>query len=97
LILYVLLGMIIRLIFGKKKMPLSEVLGGLVGGIRGLALVTIFLVLLIAAPFREAVARDAEQSTAAAYLLRAYDAVMVSVAPTMPVPVPRIGPGGVRF
>ena len=97
LILYVLLGIVIRLIFGKKKMPLSEVLGGLVGGIRGLALVTIFLVLLIAAPFREAVARDAEQSTAAAYLLRAYDAVMVSVAPTMPVPVPRIGPGGIRF
>jgi uncharacterized membrane protein required for colicin V production len=97
LILYVLVGVIIRLILGTKKVPLSEVLGGLVGGIRGLALTTIFLVLLIAAPFREAVIRDAERSTAAAYLLRAYDAVMVSIAPTMPVPIPRIGPDGVRF
>ena len=97
LILYVLLGTIIRLVFGRKKAPLSEVLGGLVGGIRGLALTAILLVLMVAAPFREAVARDAEQSTAAVYLLRAYDAVMVRIAPTMPVPIPRIGPSGVRF
>ena len=97
LILYVLLGTIIRLVFGRKKGPLSEVLGGLVGGIRGLALTAILLVLMVAAPFREAVARDAEQSTAAVYLLRAYDAVMVRIAPTMPVPIPRIGPRGVRF
>jgi len=97
LILYVLLGTIVRLVFGTKKAPLSEVLGGLVGGIRGLALTAILLVLLVAAPFREAVARDAERSTAAAYLLRAYGAVMATITPTMPVPIPRIGPGGVRF
>jgi uncharacterized membrane protein required for colicin V production len=97
LILYFLAGIIIRLIVGKKKLALSEVLGGLVGGIRGLALTTILLVLLVAAPFREAIARDADQSTAAAYLLRAYDAVMASIAPTMPVHIPRIGPGGIRF
>ena len=49
LILYFLAGTIIRLIVGKKKLALSEVLGGLVGGIRGLALTTILLVLLVAA------------------------------------------------
>ena len=97
LILYVLLGTIIRLVFGRKKAPLSEVLGGLVGGIRGLALAAILLVLMVASPFREAVARDAEQSTAAVYLLRAYDIVMVRIAATTPVPIPRIGPRGVRF
>jgi uncharacterized membrane protein required for colicin V production len=97
LILYILAGTIIRLIHGARKAPISQALGGVVGGIRGVTLATALLVLMLAAPFGEAVASDVYHSLAAAYLLRGYHAVMAGIPPTMPVRIPRIGPGGTQF
>lgn len=94
---YVLVGVIIRLVHGVKTVPISEILGGAVGLVRGLALMTAFLVIILAAPFHETFDPDAKQSPVAGYLLRSYNAVMVTVVPTLPVRIPRIGPGGAAF
>ena len=95
--LYIAVGIIVRLVHGIKTVPLSEILGGAMGIVRGLALATACLVIALAAPFHRAIEQDAKQSIVAPVLLRGYNAVMAAVLPTLPVRVPRIGPGGTVF
>jgi uncharacterized membrane protein required for colicin V production len=97
LALYIAVGIIVRLVHGVKTVPLSEILGGAMGAVRGVTLATALLVVLLASPFREAVAPDSRHSTIAPYLLRGYARVMAALAPALPVRVPLIGPGGVVF
>ncbi len=95
--LYVPAGSIVRWLLGHAAAPASRMLGGLLGGLRGLALVTALLVIMLAAPFHRVVAADAGRSRVAPYLLRANDGVEKLLLPTLPVRVPRIGPGGKLF
>jgi uncharacterized membrane protein required for colicin V production len=97
LVIYIGIGIIIRLVHGVKTLPLSEMLGGAFGLLRGLTLATACLVIMLAAPFHGAIDPDAKQSPVAGFLLRGYNAVMVTVVPTLPVRIPRIGPGGHAF
>jgi uncharacterized membrane protein required for colicin V production len=97
LALYVTVGIIIRLAHGVKTVPISEILGGVLGVFRGLALMTVFLVIMQAAPFHESIDQDVKQSPVASFLLVGYNAVMDNVAPTLPVRIPRLGPGGTVF
>jgi uncharacterized membrane protein required for colicin V production len=97
LALYIIVGAIVRLVHGVKTVPLSEILGGVMGGFRGITMATALLVVLLASPFREAVDPDAKHSTIAPFLLKGYGAVMAAVVPAMPVRIPRIGPGGTPF
>lgn len=97
LVLYIAVGVVVRLVHGIKTVPLSEILGGAMGVVRGLALVTGCLVIMLAAPFRQAIEQDAKHAIVAPYLLKGYEAVMVAVVPTIPVRIPRIGPGGAVF
>ncbi len=97
LVLYLAVGVVVRLVHGVKTVPLSEILGGAMGIVRGLALVTACLVIMLAAPFRQAIEQDAKRSIVAPLLLKAHDAVMVSVVATIPIRIPRIGPGGTVF
>lgn len=95
--LYILVGTIVRLVHGLKTLPLSEILGGVMGILRGIALATALLVLLLAAPFHEAIEPDAKHSTVAPFLLKGYGAFMTTVVSSIPVHIPRIGPGGIVF
>lgn len=95
--LYIPAGNIVRWLLGHAAVPASRMLGGLVGGVRGLALVTAFLVIMLAAPFHRVVAADAARSRVAPYLLRAHAGVEKLLLPSLPVRVPRIGPGGTLF
>ena len=95
--LYILIGTIVRLVHGVKTVPLSEILGGLLGGVRGITMATALLVVLLAAPFHETVEPDAKHSTIAPVLLKGYGVIMGAVVPAMPVRIPRIGPGGTTF
>ncbi len=95
--LYILVGIVVRLVHGVKTVPLSEILGGVMGVLRGFTMATALLVVLLASPFREAVDPDAKRSIVAPHLLRGYNGVMVSVVPTIPARIPRIGPGGAVF
>ena len=97
LVLYIFVGVIVRLVHGIRTSTLSGVLGGITGGVRGIALVTLGLGILLAAPFHEAVTADTKHSLVAPVLVRGYTAVMAAVPSGMPVRVPRIGPGGMPF
>lgn len=97
LVLYLGVGIVVRLVHGVKTVPLSEILGGAMGIVRGLALATVCLVILLASPFHAAIEQDVKRSVVAPVLLKGYDAVMVSVLPTFPAHIPRIGPGGTVF
>lgn len=97
LFFYLPLGVLIRWFHGPKTHPASEILGGVVGGIRGLALMTVFLVVMSAAPFHEEVDQDVKRSPVASYLLAGYNRVVTALLPILPVEVPRIGPGGAMF
>jgi uncharacterized membrane protein required for colicin V production len=97
LALYILVGVIVRLVHGIRTVPLSEILGGVMGVIRGIAMATALLVVLLASPFHEAVEPDTKRSTVAPVLLTGYSAFMVHIASTLPVRVTRIGPGGIAF
>ena len=97
LVLYVAVGVVVRLVHGVKTVPLSEILGGAMGVVRGLALVTACLAVVLASPFRQAIEQDTKRSIVAPLLLKGYDAVMGTVLPTIPVQIPRIGPGGTVF
>lgn len=95
--LYIPAGNIVRWVLGHAAVPASRMLGGLLGGVRGLALVTALLVIMLAAPFHRVVAADAARSRVAPYLLKAHEGVEKFLLPTLPVHVPRIGPGGTLF
>jgi uncharacterized membrane protein required for colicin V production len=97
LVLYVGVGVVVRLVHGVKTVPLSEILGGAMGVLRGLAFATACLVVVLAAPFHQAVEQDTKHSIVAPLLLKGYDAVMVTIVPSIPVRIPRIGPGGNVF
>jgi uncharacterized membrane protein required for colicin V production len=97
LALYIVVGIIVRLVHGVKTLPLSEILGGVMGVVRGVTLSTFLLVLLLAAPFREAIEPDAKHSTVAPYLLQGYSAMLAALSPVAPFPLTRIGPGGAVF
>ena len=97
LALYILVGVIVRLVHGIRTVPLSEILGGVLGVIRGIAMATALLVVILASPFHEAVEPDTKRSTVAPVLLKGYSAFMVHIASTLPVRVTRIGPGGIVF
>lgn len=97
LVLYIGVGVAVRLLHGVKTVPLSEILGGAMGVLRGLALVTACLVIVLAAPFHQTIEQDTKHSIVAPLLLKGYDAVMVAVASSIPVRIPRIGPGGAVF
>lgn len=95
--LYVLVGTLARWALAGSPAPASRMLGGVLGGIRGLVLATILLVIILAAPFHQAVAPDAVRSRVAPYLLRADEHAAALLLPALPVRVPRIGPGGTMF
>ena len=95
--LYIPVGNIVRWLLGHAAVPASRMLGGLLGGVRGLALVTALLVIMLAAPFHRVVAADAARSRVAPYLLRAHAGMEKLLLPSFPVRVPRIGPGGSLF
>ncbi len=95
--LYIPAGNIVRWLLGHAAVPASRMLGGLLGGVRGLALVTALLVIMLAAPFHRVVAADAARSRVAPFLLKARENVEKFLLPTLPVHVPRIGPGGTLF
>ena len=97
LVLYIFVGVIVRLVHGVKTVPLSEILGGVMGIFRGFALATALLVVLLASPFHEAIEPDAKHSTVAPFLLAGYSAFMGAVVPAIPKGIPRIGPGGAVF
>jgi len=95
--LYILVGAVVRLIHGVRTAPFSELLGGAIGAVRGIALATVLLVILLASPFREGVERDAKRSLAATFLVSGYKDVMEIVTHAIPMRIPRIGPGGTPF
>lgn len=95
--LYILVGIIVRLVHGVKTVPLSEILGGVLGVIRGVTLATALLVVLLASPFREAVDPDTKRSVVAPFLLKGYSGFMADVVSGLPKRFPRIGPGGAQF
>lgn len=95
--LYILVGVIVRLVHGVRTLPFSEILGGVMGAFRGVAMATALLVILLASPFRAAVEPDAKHSTVGPVLLKAYSAIMAVLLPAIPVRIPRIGPGGTVF
>ena len=97
LALYLGVGIIVRLVHGVKTVPLSEILGGAMGVVRGLALTTACLVIMLAAPFHQTIEQDAKRSIVAPVLLKGHNAIMVTFVPTIPVRIPRIGPGGTVF
>jgi uncharacterized membrane protein required for colicin V production len=97
LVLYMAVGVAVRLAHGVKTVPLSEILGGAMGVPRGLALVTACLVIALAAPFRQTIEQDTKRSIVAPLLLKGYDAAMVTIVQSVPVRIPRIGPGGAVF
>lgn len=95
--LYSLSGILFRWSLGETEDPTSRTLGGVAGSVRGVVLVTAFLVIALAAPFRESVQPDADRSRVAPYLLEGYERLVDVVLPTFYVRVPRIGPGGATF
>ncbi len=96
--LYLPVGWLVRwAVGGHAGAPLSRLLGGVLGGIRGLVLMTALLVVTLAGPFDQAIAADAKRSWVVTSLLRANDRVEAVLLPALPVSVPRLGPGGVRF
>ncbi len=95
--LYISGGMLVRWVFAGDTRRVSRMLGGLLGGIRGLLLVTALLVLMLASPHHEALEADAARSRVAPYLLWAHDRLMTTLLPVVPVRIPRIGPGGQQF
>ena len=97
LVLYIFVGVIVRLVHGIRTSTLSGVLGGITGGVRGIALVTLGLGILLAAPFHEAVTADTKHSLVAPVLVRGYTAMMAALPSGMPVRIRRIGPGGMPF
>ena len=94
---YIAVGALIRLMHAVKTAPVSEMLGGVMGGIRGVALMGAFLIIALASPFHDGFESDAKQSPVAGFLLRGYESLIVNVAPSLSVHIPRIGPGGVLF
>lgn len=97
LALYFAVGVLLRWYLRENMSTASRIVGGILGGIRGLVIVTVLLVVALAAPVRASVEKDVTRSVVAPHLLRAYDRVMTSIVPTLPVRIPRIGPGGLHF
>jgi membrane protein required for colicin V production len=97
LVLYIAVGVVVRLVHGIKTVPLSEILGGAIGIVRGLGLVTACLAIMLAAPFRQAIEQDTKHSIVAPVLLKGYNAFMVTMVSTIPIRITRIGPGGTVF
>ena len=97
LALYIGVGTLIRLMHAVKTAPVSEMLGGVLGGIRGVALMGAFLIIALASPFHDGFDADAKQSPVAGFLMRGYESLIVNVAPSLSVHIPRIGPGGALF
>ncbi len=96
--LYIPVGWVARWSLGRgTETPAARLLGGALGGVRGLVLATAALVLVLAAPFRQVIAVDVPRSWTAPILLRANDRAQAALLPALPVRVPRIGPGGTRF
>ena len=95
--LYVSVGALIRLMHAVKTAPVSEMLGGVMGGIRGVALMGAFLIIALASPFHEGFESDAKKSPVAGFVLRGYESLMLNVAPSLSVHIPRLGPGGLLF
>ena len=95
--LYLPLGVLIRWIFARAKIPAAGLLGGVLGVARGIVLAASLLVLTLAGPFRSVVAADAHRSQVAPYLLRGSERVQTALLPALPVRVPRLGPGGAVF
>jgi len=95
--LYLPLGLLIRWVFARAKFPGSGLLGAVLGVARGLVLTAALLLLTLAAPFRSVVAADAHRSRVAPYLLSGSARVLSVLLPTLPVRVPRLGPGGAVF
>jgi uncharacterized membrane protein required for colicin V production len=95
--LYLPLGFLIRWVFARAKFPGSGLLGGVLGVGRGIVLTAALLLLTLAAPFRSVVAADAHRSQVAPYLLDGSARVQSVLLPTLPVRVPRLGPGGAVF
>jgi membrane protein required for colicin V production len=97
LVLYIGVSLLIRWFLRENMSTASRIVGGVLGGIRGLAIVTILLALVLAAPIQGAVKKDVTRSRVAPYLLRAQDRIMTALLPALPVRIPRIGPGGRSF
>lgn len=95
--LYLPVGMLVRWALGGEAVPASRMMGGVLGILYGLVLVTALLVVTLAAPFHRVVAVDAGRSRVAPYLLRANDRALGLLRPVLPLRVPRIGPGGKSF
>lgn len=82
---------------GNAAAPAARLVGGAIGALRGLVLVTAALAIVLAGPFGRAVAADASRSWVAPSLLQANDRVQAALLPALHVQVPRIGPGATRF
>jgi len=95
--LYILVGSLVRLMHGVKTSPYSEALGGAIGVLRGIALATVLLVILLVSPFRQSVEPDAKRSLVAQLLISEYTDVMKILVPVIPVRTPRPGPDGTPF
>lgn len=96
--LYIPLGWVARRSLSQgAAVPAARLLGGALGGVRGLVLATAALILMLASPFRQTIAADVPRSWVAPSLLWAGDRVQTALLPALPVRVPRIGPGGRRF
>ncbi len=96
--LYIPVGWMARWGLGRGvAAPAARLLGGALGGVRGLVLATAALILVLAAPFRQAIAADVPRSWVAPSLLQISDRVQAALLPALPARVPRIGPGGTRF
>jgi uncharacterized membrane protein required for colicin V production len=76
--------------------PARSLTGAVLGAARGFVVAAAVLVVALAAPSRDTVARDADGSMVAPYLLEADSAAMKRL-PNLPVSVPQIGPGGKMF
>jgi len=95
-VVYFPLSRVARLALGSAPFPARELTGAVLGAARGFIVAAAVLVVALAAPSRDTVARDADGSLVAPYLLRV-DSLAMKRLPDLPVSVPQIGPGGKMF
>lgn len=95
--LYVAIGVTIHRFLIEDTSTASRIVGGVIGGIRGLVIVDVLLVVALAAPVHASIEKDLTRSRIAPLLLRGHNRVMTAVLPALPMRVPRIGPGGRLF